>query len=132
VATRFLRYWNETIQFQSTLSYLKSPPQGYQQPAVDVLKELASIQNRINSGFYSNQYAFEADFQLLTYALHDGHVALSMARKRQRFSSLVSDKNGPRHGVRLISGKRISLIRKSRAGSLQPLRLLTAKTLSLS
>jgi hypothetical protein len=77
VATRFLRYWNETIQFQSTLSYLKSPPQGYQQPAVDVLKELASIQNRINSGFYSNQYAFEADFQLLTYALHDGHVALT-------------------------------------------------------
>ncbi|KAF2679354.1 hypothetical protein K458DRAFT_408210 [Lentithecium fluviatile CBS 122367] len=76
VASRFLRYWNETIQFQSTLAYLKSPPQGYQQPAVDVQEELAEIQRRIGSGFYSNQYAFEADFQLLTYALHDGHVQL--------------------------------------------------------
>jgi hypothetical protein len=76
VATRFLKYWNETVQFQSTLGYLKNPPQEYQQPAVDVLKELAKIQQRIDSGFYSNQYAFETDFQLLTYAMHDGHVRL--------------------------------------------------------
>jgi hypothetical protein len=77
VATRFVKYWNETVQFQSTLAYLKNPPEGYQQPAVDVKEELQKIQDRINSGFYTNQYAFEADFQLLTYATHDGHVQLT-------------------------------------------------------
>ncbi|KAF2636218.1 hypothetical protein P280DRAFT_473346 [Massarina eburnea CBS 473.64] len=76
VASRFLKYWNETVQFQSTLAYLKNPPTGYQQPAVDVLQELTKIQQRIDSGFYTNQYAFEADFNLLTYAMHDGHVRL--------------------------------------------------------
>lgn len=76
VATRFLKYWNETIQFQSTLAYLKNPPEGYQQPAVDVLKEVSNIQQRIDSGYYRDQYTFEADFQLLTYALHDGHVRM--------------------------------------------------------
>lgn len=77
VASRFVKYWNETIQFQSTLAYLKNPPEGYQQPAIDVLDELSKIQQRIDSGFYNNQYAFEADFQLLAYALNDGHVALT-------------------------------------------------------
>jgi hypothetical protein len=42
-----------------------------------VIEELQKIQDRINSGFYTNQYAFEADFQLLTYATHDGHVQLT-------------------------------------------------------
>jgi hypothetical protein len=76
VGTQFIKYWNETIQFQSTLAYLKTPPEGYQQPAVDVTQELAAIQQRIDSGFYGNQYAFEADVQLLINALHDGHVNL--------------------------------------------------------
>ncbi|KAH7123676.1 hypothetical protein B0J11DRAFT_318649 [Dendryphion nanum] len=76
VATRFVQYFNETWQFQSTLSYLKNPPQGYQQPAVDVVAELGEIQQRINSGFYSNQYAFEADFHLVAHAMHDAHVVV--------------------------------------------------------
>ncbi|KAF1959262.1 hypothetical protein CC80DRAFT_467721 [Byssothecium circinans] len=76
VASRFVKYWNQTVEYQSTIAYLKNPPPGYQQPAVDVYKELAKIQQRIDTGFYTNQYAFEADFQLLTYAMHDGHVRL--------------------------------------------------------
>ena len=76
VATRFLQYWNETLQFQSTLTQLKNPPEGYQQPAVNVQEELSNIQDRIDTGFYGNQYAFETDVQLLTYAMHDGHVSL--------------------------------------------------------
>ncbi|KAF2036012.1 peptidase S41 family protein [Setomelanomma holmii] len=77
VATRFIKYWNDTIQFQSTIAYLKNPPEGYQQPAVDVVAELNRIQQRVNEGSYANQYDFEADFQLLTYALHDSHVYLT-------------------------------------------------------
>ena len=41
------------------------------------MEELAQIQQRIDSGFYTNQYTFEADFQLLAYALNDGHVTIT-------------------------------------------------------
>lgn len=77
VASRFIAYWNETLEFQTTLAYLKSPPEGYQQPPVDVASELTKIQQRVDAGAYQNQYDFEADIQLLNYALKDGHVALN-------------------------------------------------------
>jgi hypothetical protein len=77
VATRFINYYNTTLQFQSTLAYLKNPPQGYQQPAVDVLQGLQQIQQNVTDGHYPNEYTFEADLQLLVYSLHDAHVSLT-------------------------------------------------------
>lgn len=77
VATRFLDYYNQTLQFQSTLAYLKNPPTGYQQPPVDVLQELQKVRDNVNSGLYKNQYVFEADIQLLINRMHDAHVYLS-------------------------------------------------------
>lgn len=77
VALRFIRFFNETLQFQSTLAYLKTPPNGYQQPAVDIVARLSEIQGRVNSGYYQNEYAFEQDIYLLAYAAHDDHVDLS-------------------------------------------------------
>ncbi|KAJ4325134.1 hypothetical protein N0V94_000848 [Neodidymelliopsis sp. IMI 364377] len=77
VASRFIGYWNETLQFQSTIAYLKDPPEGYQQPAIDFVVELSRIQQRVDAGTYHNQYDFEADVQLLIYALKDGHVTLT-------------------------------------------------------
>lgn len=75
MATRFIDYFNTTIQFQSTLAYLKNPPTGYQQPAVDVQARLQQIQNNITAGNYHDEYVFEADFQLLIQSMHDAHVA---------------------------------------------------------
>ncbi len=77
VATRFIDYYNTTIQFQGTLAYLKNPPTGYQQPAVDVQNELAAIKRNVTSGVYKNEYEFEADLQSLVYRMHDAHVQLS-------------------------------------------------------
>ncbi|KAI4600506.1 hypothetical protein KJ359_000861 [Pestalotiopsis sp. 9143b] len=77
VANRFIDYYNNTIQFQSTLSYLKNPPEGYQQPAVDFEGELEKIRQNATSGVYKNQYAFEADLMKLVYSTHDGHVSLT-------------------------------------------------------
>lgn len=77
VAHRFIDYYNTTIQFQSTLAYLKNPPSGYQQPPVDVAAQLARIRQNVTSGVYKNQYTFEADFQHLVYQMHDSHVDLS-------------------------------------------------------
>lgn len=77
VALRFLDYYNTTMQFQSTLAYLKNPPPGYQQPAVDFLDGLLQIKNNVTSGIYKNQYQFEADVQHLVYSAHDAHVQLN-------------------------------------------------------
>jgi hypothetical protein len=76
VASRFIDFYNQTLQFQSTLAFLKSPPEGYQQPPVDVQQELENIRANISSGGYTNQYAFEAQIQLLISRLHDNHVQL--------------------------------------------------------
>lgn len=76
VALRFVDYYNETMQFHSTLAYLKDPPEGYQQPSVDLVDALAVIKQNITAGYYKNQYAFEAEVQKLVYSVHDMHVDL--------------------------------------------------------
>lgn len=76
VASRFIDYYSETMQFQSTLKLLENPPQGYQQQAVNVQQELESIRARIVSGAYKTQYEFEAQVQVLISRIHDKHVAL--------------------------------------------------------
>ncbi|KAH7408226.1 hypothetical protein DE146DRAFT_365948 [Phaeosphaeria sp. MPI-PUGE-AT-0046c] len=77
VATRFINYYNMTLQFQSTTAFLKDPPAGYQQPPVDVQQVLSQIQANVTAGVYKNQYSFEADLQLLVHRMHDSHVTLN-------------------------------------------------------
>lgn len=74
VAARFVDYVNTTLQFQSTLAYIKNPPPGYQQPAVDVLAELQSIKDNVTTNVYKNQYQFEIDLHRLFYSTHDAHL----------------------------------------------------------
>lgn len=76
VALRFIEYYNTTMQFQSTLAYLRDPPSTYQQPTIDFDTQIESIKNNVTSGVYQNQYAFEADVQHLVQSLHDAHVYL--------------------------------------------------------
>ncbi|KAI1325015.1 hypothetical protein F5Y16DRAFT_401888 [Xylariaceae sp. FL0255] len=76
VATRFLSYWNDTIQFQSTLAYLKDPPSSYQQQGVDLVAGLNQLQEAIDEGKFPNQYQFEAALAHLLYAAHDYHLYL--------------------------------------------------------
>lgn len=64
------------MQFQSTLNYLKDPPTGYQQPAVDLIGGLQTIQSNVNSGTYKNEYEFEVAVQHLLFAAKDDHLDL--------------------------------------------------------
>ncbi|KAH7327405.1 hypothetical protein BKA65DRAFT_66958 [Rhexocercosporidium sp. MPI-PUGE-AT-0058] len=77
VASRFLKYYKDSTQFQSTLAYLKSPPASYLQPPVDLLAGLEVIQTRIDTGAFENQYEFEATLQRLIYAAHDDHFDIA-------------------------------------------------------
>jgi len=74
---RFLDYYNMTLQFQSTLGYLKEPPAGYQRAPFDVDKALDEIKQNVTAAVYNNQYEFEAQIQLLINQLRDTHVTLN-------------------------------------------------------
>ncbi|KAH8678577.1 hypothetical protein BGZ60DRAFT_561611 [Tricladium varicosporioides] len=77
VATKFLKYYKDSVQFHSTLPYLKTPPTGYQQQSVDLIAGIDSIQAQINAGSFANQYEFEAALQTLIQKCHDAHLDLA-------------------------------------------------------
>jgi hypothetical protein len=62
------------VEFQSTLSYLKDPPEGYPNPPVDIVAGLDGIKSNAESGRYSNEYDFEVDIAALMVKAHDGHL----------------------------------------------------------
>lgn len=74
VATRLIQYWNDTLQFQSTLDYLKSPPPGYQQPAVDLIAALGEVQDAVDRNEFANEYQFEAALQNVLFSANDAHL----------------------------------------------------------
>ncbi|WYZ35391.1 hypothetical protein EsH8_X_000038 [Colletotrichum jinshuiense] len=76
MALRFIDYYNTTMQFQSTLAHLKDPPEGYQQPAFDLMHGLEDLKRNVTTGVFKNQYDFEAALQYLVYSVHDAHVDL--------------------------------------------------------
>ena len=76
VASEFLRYYKDTIEFQSTLTYLKNPPSSYQQPPTDLLVGLDQIGRQLDTGVFSSEYAFEVAVLDLVYSAHDSHTYL--------------------------------------------------------
>ncbi|KAJ9656406.1 hypothetical protein H2198_004984 [Neophaeococcomyces mojaviensis] len=61
------------IEWQSTIAYLKNPPKGYLEPAVDVWGGLQAIIDRVSNGKYANEYQLEFDIYRLFQSTHDGH-----------------------------------------------------------
>ncbi|KAI8948226.1 hypothetical protein F4801DRAFT_557938 [Xylaria longipes] len=72
-AGAFLTEIRKYIQFQSTLEVLKSPPDTYISPAVDILGGLDKISNTT----YTNQYEFDLDIGNLIRSANDGHFFIS-------------------------------------------------------
>ncbi|KAL6702625.1 hypothetical protein ACN47E_001294 [Coniothyrium glycines] len=64
----------QMVEFQSTITYLKDPPQGWPNEAVDIMGGLDNIKSRVNNGEYSNEYDFENDIASLLVSAHDGHL----------------------------------------------------------
>lgn len=63
------------MQFQSTLSYLKNPPDGYGNAPVDILSGLNDISNKVSQGSYAGELDFETDISNLLDKAFDGHLA---------------------------------------------------------
>lgn len=64
----------QMVEFQSTLSYLKDPPEGWPNEAVDLIAGLDNIKTSVNNGDYKNEYDFENDIASLLVKAHDGHL----------------------------------------------------------
>ena len=62
------------VEFQSTLTYLKDPPTGWPNEAVDLIAGLNDIGTKVNDGTYTNEYDFENDIAALLIKAHDGHL----------------------------------------------------------
>lgn len=69
--------WLESLKpylnWQSTLAYLKNPPSGYLQPAVDVWAEFAEIEAKVQNGGFANEYELEFALYRIFQSTHDGH-----------------------------------------------------------
>lgn len=76
VASQLIRYYKDTLEFQSTLAYLKDPPLSYQQTRVDILSALDLIATGVETGVFRDEYALEAAVQNVVQASHDSHVRL--------------------------------------------------------
>ena len=76
IASQFIQYYKDTLEFQSTLAYLKDPPSSYQQPRVDILSALDLIAMGVETGVFRDEYAFEAAVQNVVQAAHDSHIRL--------------------------------------------------------
>jgi hypothetical protein len=62
------------VQFQSTLAFLKDPPEGYDNPPVDILGGLADIRNKVSEDQYANEYDLEAEIASFLDRAKDGHL----------------------------------------------------------
>lgn len=60
-------------QFQSTLAYLKTPPEGYLYPAVDIYSAYDQIANKLENDGYAGEYDFQMDLSNTITSAHDGH-----------------------------------------------------------
>jgi hypothetical protein len=62
------------IPFQTTLSWLKTPPSTYGLPPTDLVGGLQKIQSKAESGGYRNHFDFEVDIDTVMKSAFEGHL----------------------------------------------------------
>lgn len=64
------------VEWQTTIDYLKDPPAGYTEPAVDLRAGFATVIANISSGAYKTEYEFQSQLWKVVNSAHDGHFRL--------------------------------------------------------
>lgn len=75
-ALEFVESVRPYVEWQTTLAYLKHPPPGYLEPAVDVKAYLDNITTNLHNGVYKSEYDFEFDLYHAFQLTHDGHFRI--------------------------------------------------------
>lgn len=92
----------QMAEFQSTITYLKDPPKGWPNEAVDIMAGLDDIARKVNGSEYNNEYDFETDIASLFIKAHDGHLnwngmlysAAFQWRRNSRFALISASQDG--------------------------------------
>ena len=74
-AQRLIKSLKPFVAWQSTLAFLKDPPQSYMFPPVDILGGLDNISTIAGAGGFSNEFDFGLAIVYLLQSAHDGHFA---------------------------------------------------------
>ncbi|KAK3349070.1 peptidase S41 family protein [Lasiosphaeria hispida] len=94
LAVRFLDELAKYVEFQSTIEVLKSPPEGYISPSLDIPRGFDKIRQRVRAGLYKSQADFDYDIKSLVGRANDGHFHVNLCSQRvfhfQRGLPLVS------------------------------------------
>ena len=61
------------LNISKDTSYLKAPPSGYLEPAVDLPAVFGAIESKLKNGSYSNEYQYQADLFRTFNLAKDGH-----------------------------------------------------------
>lgn len=62
--------YNQTL---NRIRYLKNPPAGYPEPAIDVVAQLDNITAKLQNAEYNNEYEVQLDIATTFTRAHDGH-----------------------------------------------------------
>ena len=81
----FLFKLTRYLQFQTTIAYLKDPPNGSEQVPVDIFGGIEIISNAVKDGTINGQYEFELQLTTLISTAHDGHFSLELNMINQIF-----------------------------------------------
>jgi len=60
------------INFQTTLTYLKSPPSGYPYDSVDIIGDLQKLSTDLQNDVYNDEYTFQAALVQIFQSARDG------------------------------------------------------------
>lgn len=71
--TELMDYLLPYVEQQSTLGYLKNPPDSYLFPAIDLVGGLKQIKEKISAGGYKTQLEFVWEMDKLWNQVYDGH-----------------------------------------------------------
>ncbi|KAI6083894.1 hypothetical protein F4821DRAFT_243894 [Hypoxylon rubiginosum] len=72
-AVKLVQSLKAFTQWQSTLTFLKAPPQSYMLPPIDIQGNLDNISATASAGEFSGEYDFQASILRTFLAAHDGH-----------------------------------------------------------
>lgn len=75
-ALDYLRYAKIYGNFQTDIAFVKETTKAWQQPASNIMGGLDAIVEKVEAGFYSSQYDFDADLLLLARTANDYHFDL--------------------------------------------------------
>lgn len=62
------------LEWQSTLAYLKNPPEGYLLAPVDLIGGMKQLRDQVSAGAFSSEIDFQTNLTSLIGQAHDGHL----------------------------------------------------------